>query len=360
MKYIQDIYSIVKQIAETVNTQTLQLVTQNLSKQIQLVQTNQASALQQTNAIIDKIISLVSSVNSTLWTADHEYVAEKLEISNLVGEKGRRYFEDVKRQLQTSPASAPSIIQALITEINKLRTKPTQFLTLLQPFELSSNIQIISETEGVIEITFDGAVAIDDFKEAKTQMNDWFLIIEGYARLLDVRREDFEIISISKSSPAKFRIKTTLKNAALFISVISGLLLIEKTVLENRLMIEKLKQNNLVPDIEIQQRFIEDAEKHIDEKIKEGIDNMVKQKLVEYKIEEGNGDIKNNLSKGIENQYNFIISGGNVTIHVIDGQMSKQIDALEKTKEELTQIKQAYEDQKAITTGEQTNNDGNQ
>ncbi len=59
-----------------------------------------------------------------------------------------------------------------------------------------------------------------------------------------------------------------------------------------------------------------------------------------------------NLSKSIENQYNFIINGGNVNIQVIDGQIRKQVDVLEKTKEELKQIKEAYEDQKVITTGE--------
>jgi len=352
MRQIQDIYSVVNQISEAVNAQTIQAEVQNLTKLRQTFQANQQTAIPQAMTAIDKIISLVTKVNSALWTADHEYVADKLEIGNLIGEKGRRYFEDIKKQLQTNPASGTNILQTVIAEINKLRTKPTQFLTLLQPFELSSNIKLINETEGIIEITFDGNVAIDDFKEAKVQMNDWFLIIEGYARLLDVRREDFEIISITKSSPAKFKIKTSIKNATLVLGIVSSLLLIEKTVLENRLMIEKLKQNNLVPDTEIQKRFIEDAEKHIEEKIKDGIDKLVEQKIKEHNVQEGNGDIKNNLSKGIENQYNFIINGGNVNIHVIDGQISKQVDALEKTKEELKQIKQAYEDQKAITTGE--------
>lgn len=360
MKQIQDIYSVVTQISEVVNAQTIQAEVQTLTKLRQTFQANQQNALPQAITAIDKIISLITKINSALWTADHEYVAEKLEIGNLLGERGRHYFEDIKKQLQTNPTAGTNILQTVITEINKLRTKPTQFLTLLQPFELRSNIKLINETEGIIEITFDGNVAIDDFKEAKDQMNDWFLIIEGYAKLLDVRREDFEIISITKSSPAKFKIKTTIKNAALVLGIVSSLLLIEKTVLENRLMIEKLKQNNLVPNTEIQKRFIEDAEKHIDEKIKDGIDKLVEQKLKEHNVQDGNGDIKNNLSKGIENQYNFIINGGNVNIHVIDGQISKQVDALEKTKEELKQIKQAYEDQKAITTGEAKDSTNNE
>lgn len=353
MRQIQDIFSVVNQISESFNSQTLQVESQNIAKIRQTFQANPQNALSHAIVEIDKIISLVTKIDTSLWTADHEYVADKLEIGNLIGEKGRRYFEDIKKQLQSNPAVGTTLLQTVTTEINKLRTKPTQFINLLQPFELNSNINKLTAEEGIVEIIFDGDVAIDDFKEAKTQMNDWFLIIEGYARLLDVRREDFEIISITKSSPAKFKLKTTLKNATLVLAVVSSLLLIEKTVLENRLMIEKLKQNNLVPDKEIQQRFIEDAEKHIDEKIKDGIDKLVEQKIKEHNVQEGNGDIKNNLSKGIENQYNFIINGGNVNIHVIDTQINKQVIVLEKTKDELKQIKQAYEDQKAITTSEQ-------
>ena len=179
MKQIQDIYSVVSQISETINAQTIQAEVQTLTKIRQAFQANQQNALPQAIAAIDKIISFVTKINSAIWTADHEYVADKLEIGHLLGEKGRRYFEDIKLQLQTTPTAGTSILQTVITEINKLRTKPTQFLTLLKPFELSSNINLINETEGIIEITFDGNVAISDFKEAKVQMNDWFLIISS-------------------------------------------------------------------------------------------------------------------------------------------------------------------------------------
>ncbi len=67
-------------------------------------------------------------------------------------------------------------------------------------------------------------------------MNDWFLIIEGYARLLDVRREDFyEIKSVLQRVPAKFKIKTNIKNVKALVlgyCYSFSLLLIEKTVLE--------------------------------------------------------------------------------------------------------------------------------
>ncbi|MBK8586675.1 MAG: hypothetical protein IPN88_15115 [Bacteroidetes bacterium] len=87
MKQIQDIYSVVSQISETINAQTIQAEVQTLTKIRQAFQANQQNALPQAIAAIDKIISFVTKINSAIWTADHEYVADKLEIGHLLGEK---------------------------------------------------------------------------------------------------------------------------------------------------------------------------------------------------------------------------------------------------------------------------------
>lgn len=366
MKEVQDIYSVLAELELIINNQTLQTEIQNLTRlrtsfqqtvtvrPVPNIQT-QGAALTQINNSIDNIIVIVSGINTSLWNAEHENIIEKLGISDFIGENGRKHFENVKTQIQsnlTNPTFISSLIQSTIQELNSLRTKPVQFLNLLKTFDLKSNIEILDENEGIIEIVFDGNVAIDDFKEAKDQMQDWFLIIEGYARLLGVTREDFEIIGISKNSPTKFKIKTTLKNTALVISIITSVLLIEKTVLENKLMIEQLKHNNLVSDPEFQRSFIENAEKHIDDKIQAGINLIVEQKIDEYKIEKNNGDIEANLKKGIQNQYNFVVNGGTVNVQVIEGELKKEVVSLENTKEEIKRIRSAYENQKILTTGE--------
>lgn len=353
MKQIENVYSVVKQITQVINMPELQIEVQNLSRLRQPV-INQQS-VPQLVATLDRIIQIVGKIDTTMWSDDHRYIAEKLGLMDLIGERGRRYFENIKNNVLSSNQVDINIISNITNQINQLRTKPTQLLSLLGNFEIESNIDTLKPDEGVVEIVFDGGVAIDDFKEAKDQMSDWFIIIEGYARLLGVSREEFEIINISKNSPTKFKIKTSLTNAGLFLGIVTSLLVIEKTYLENKLTIEKLKSTELVPDNKAQIIFIQTAEKHMDEKIKKEIEDLVDEKIKEFKIPEGNGDIKNNLAKGIENQYNFMINGGTVNIHVIDEKMKKDVDTLEKAKEEIKLIKTAYENQKAIPNSQDKN-----
>jgi hypothetical protein len=354
MIQLSDIFAVAKQVNDSLTSSNLQAEIQNLTRTRPIVQQGKENGLQQVNAVIDKLIGIVTSVNIGPWTTNQEEVLQKLEISNLVGENGRKFLNDLKTQIKTNIANAPAIIQGAVQELNKLRTKPTQVFTLLQPFSITETVSMLSDNEGVIEIVFDGDVAIDDFTEAKEQMEDWFIIIEGYARLLGVRREDFEIISISKSSPSKFKIKTTLKNVTLVLGIVSAVLLIEKTVLENKLMIEKLRQTPIISDSTFHKQYIDKATEEIQSKVTEGIDKIVDEKIKEHEVPEGNGDIKTVLSKGIQYQYNFIINGGNVNIHVINGQVQQQVDSLEKSKVELKLIKENYENQKALN---ENNND---
>lgn len=360
MIQINDIYSVVSQINQQITSQGLQAEIQNLNRFRQSMQTNPNAILQQVYTCIDKITKILSSINTDLWTSEQLDALERLGINKLIGRNATNYLESIKYQIQSNPALGSNLIQNIQAELNQVITKPTQLYSLLQPFGIKPTVQEFNSDEGIIEITFDGKVAIDDFKEAKEQMNDWFIIIEGYSRLLGVTREEFEIISMSKNSPSKFKIKTTIKNVSLVLGVVASLLLIEKTYLENRLMIEKLKQTSLIPDSLKQKELIEEAENHLSEKIKKDLDQLVDKTLKEHNIQEGNGDIQNNFSKGIENQYNFIVSGGNVNIQVIDEKVKQQIDTLQKTKNEIKQIKDAYENQKALNSPNQdsTNTEG--
>ena len=360
MNEIQNIINVLTDINQVVSNQNFQIEIQKLTQFRSSVQQTVQNNFQNQNSIISQIeISLnninqmLQKINLTSTNLDFELIIEKLGFSNLLGEKGSKYFEDLKSQIRNNPNSIQNYIQNTNVELNNLRTKTTQFFNLVKPFEITSNIKSLNKDEGIIEIVFDGGVSIDDFKEAKDQMNDWFLIIEGYARLLGVTREDFEIINISKNSPVNFKIKTTLKNTTLFLSIITSVLLIEKTVLENKLMIEQLKHNNLVPDSEIQRTFIETAEKNIDSKIEAGINSIVSNKLKEYKIDKNNGDIETNFKKGVQNQYNFVVNGGTVSVNVINGEVKKEIEILENTKKDIKQIKEAYENQKSLMSGEE-------
>lgn len=350
MKEIFDIYSVVKEICHTLNIDALTIHIQNIDRLQDAMRNSQNAGSEPARQVVNGIISEIKKVNTALWTADHFEVAERLEIGNLIGKKGEQYFSSINSSLISNPKGWSGVLSTIKNDLTRLKTKPFQLLSLLEPFKLESTIEVLDENTGIIEITFDGKVSIEDFKEAKDQMADWFLIIEGYAKLLNTTREDFEIFSITKSSPTKIKVKTTLTNVSLFLSIAVSLVTIEKTFLDRKMLIETLKEQEVTTDPNIQKKFLEDAEKKFTEKVDKEINKVVDQKIKEYKVPDGNGDIRNNFSKGVHNQYNFINNGGSINIHIINGQMKEQVDSLEKTKEEVKKMKQGYENQKALTS----------
>ena len=350
MKNIQDIFSVAKEIELISNNATLIAEIQNLNR----TRTTVGQMVPQNNysTSIDNIKKILITVDTNLWTSEHWDIAKIFGVDNLLGTAGSQYLDKIKVSLVNNPSNRSSLIMSLVTELSNLRTKPKQLVSLLNDFEIKPNIEKISEEEGIIEITFEGNVEIEDFKEAKDNMNDWFLIIEGYARLLDIPRQEFVIINISKNSPTKFKLKTSLKNVALVLGVVTSLIAIQRSYLDNQLLLEKLKQTTLSPDTEGQKQFIDTAEQHIKKEIDSKIETLVDEKLREYEIAENNGDIKTSLRKGIENQYNFINNGGNINIYITNGELKPQVEKLQNTKDEIKNIRNAYEYQKSISSGD--------
>jgi hypothetical protein len=351
MKNIQDIYTVTKAIDEVVSNPALLTEIQNLTR-VRASIANQTVPTTVNATNINNIQKILSTIDTGLWTNEHWEVAKIMGIDKLLGDKGTRYFNQIKAEFISNPANKSTIITQLTTELNIIRTKPKQFFNLLNDFEINTNIETISEEEGIIEITFEGKVEIEDFKEAKDQMNDWFLIIEGYSRLLNVPRQEFEIINISKNSPTTIKLKTSLKNVTLVLGVVTSLLVIQRSYLDNQLLIEKLRKTTLSPDAEEQRQFVENAEKHIKTEIDAKIEYLVDKKLSEHDVQNNAGDIKTVLSKGIENQYNFINNGGNINVYITNGDLKPQIEKLQNTKEEIKNIRTAYENQKSINSGD--------
>lgn len=350
MNEISDIYSVLKEISKTIKVDDINSFILEIDRIREATPNSTNTGTEAIRLLLNRITSQTKKVNTALWTADHYDVADRLEIGDLIGEKGENHFSSLNETLAANPRIWPSVLNKIKNDLTRLKTKPFMLLSLLEPFKLESSIEVLDENTGIIEITFDGKVAIDDFKEAKEQMSDWFLIIEGYAKLLNTTREDFEIFSITKSSPAKIKVKTTLTNVSLFLSIAVSLVTIEKTYLDRKMLIENLKEHDITSDQTIKEKFLEDAEKKFTEMVNQEINKVVDQKIKECKVPDGNGDIKNNFSKGVHNQYNFINNGGSINIQVINGQLKEQVDSLEKTKDEVRKIKQAFENQKALTS----------
>lgn len=217
----------------------------------------------------------------------------------------------------------------------------------------------IADGEAVIEIVFENDTEIEDIESAKKQINDWFIILSGYAQSLNVSKSDFEIISIVKSSPTRIRIKSTVKNTMLVLSITSSLLAIDKVMLERKLMMEKIRTVSYVTDKQLQDRFIEEAEKSLKESIDKEIDGIVDRKLKDLKLEtKKKNELKSTLETSVNKQYQFIVNGGNVNFYINNAEGQEIVNQIERIKNETNQIRTSeMETQKLLKNTDQIRKD---
>lgn len=333
MKQIDNIYSISKELVAI--TESLRPEIQSLKVLKDQPPTNET--IVKLSSTIDRIKSLMSSIDISMWMPDHFYVTDKLGITKLLGKDGEKHFNHLKSLIQGNSQLRTRNIKIIIDELLPILDKPQKFIEILESFDPEFNIEPLNENEGIIEIIFDNKAGIDDFKKAKEQMNDWFLIIEGYARILNVTREDFEIISISKNSPTKFKVKTGLKNATLILSVMSALVVLQKEILEKEILVKKLEQIELDDKDarESQKTFIktliEANQKTTDEKVQE----IVQEKLKEQQITDHDGDIKNSFAKSVHTQNIFISNGGDINVYLLDENAQTMVKKINAIKDEI-------------------------
>jgi hypothetical protein len=237
-----------------------------------------------------------------------------------------------------NPQQLLDIARTTAYRITNLTNMVNSFYENLKNFSIS--VSQSSENTAIIEIIYKGKARIENFSEAKDEMDDWFVIMEGYARHLGVQSSEFEIIEISKNSPAKFKIKSALKNAQLIISVLTGLYILEAKIQSDIYHFEQLK-NSSASSV-IPQEMLETIQKHFDSSIEKGIDKMIEEKF------KNKSPDQNALRKSIERQYKFINNGGEVNVYINEGENNGSKELLE-AKQQLQQIKNQLAGQQLIS-----------
>lgn len=215
--------------------------------------------------------------------------------------------------------------------------------------------QEVSINMGIIEVEFIGKTDIDNISSAKKQIENWYLILDGYARLLKINRDEFVFSSITKESPTTIIIIATLGAVSLVLGIISDLITLEKRNIEDSAFLDQLKGKNYIRK-HFGKEVIDNMDSILTKQIEECIEKIVDSKLEAYKIDvkNGEGDIKASLYKAVENQYKFLVNGGNVNFIIDHSEELKQtVLKLEINKSELVKLKQGKET-KSITDSTET------
>lgn len=350
MEQIKEYFEIIDKLRTLYQSDTiLQSEITNLSQQTAVFrnQRNTVRILSILNPILDRIQNRIEQVDLIPLTTVQEKILDVYGFSKILGKNFKNYRELIVNNILNEPVTAQIQIQQLTTEINNLRTKPAKILAQIQPISSIEIKPTLKKNEGIIEVTFVEGVSIDNFADAKTLMSDWFLIVDGYSRVLGIQKTDFEIISITKASPTKIKIKSIATGTALALSIVTGLLQLEQRIVGNKVIIEQIRQNPIAQDSA--KVYIKDIEKSMKDEIAKEIERLVEEKVKEHKIADRNGDIKTSLKKGIEKQYNFIVNGGEINIYL--GESAKntpEIATLENTKKDIKELKEKYNNLKKI------------
>lgn len=245
-------------------------------------------------------------------------------------------------QLQSEATSPPA--QGAAAQIQRRRTqlqrdftgfanRISQARAALHPFSIEA--PEVGSADGIVEIIFKGDASLNDFGVAHKRMADWYRILQGYARALECAPEDFQIVSMEMHSPAKWKIRTKLEYAKLFLEVVTALVAIELGILQSKVLLEQLKSMPMTSP-EVHETFVKDAESRSTLKAQEDIDTVVTNAL--NRMGRNTPEVKSFFLRGVQTQYQFNVSGGEVNVYLPENTEGDQGVKLAQAKQEVQQL----------------------
>jgi len=291
------------------------------------------------------------------------YMLEDLDLENLkrlgihgiIGLNSDKFFADVTNLQNTE--SILNAIRTLTNAISSVRYAAGVIYSSISGFDENISLRkTLTDDEGIIEIVFNYGVEINDFSQAKSQIDHWHLIIEGYARLLNISQDEFQIVGMSKNSPSKFKIKTKKMYVKIVLAVIAAIVVMHKDYLENEILIKRMSRTDLLNE-DMQTQMKKMAEEALEKQLDEKFNSLVDKKIAEHNIrKEDIDETKVFFKRSIKNQFNFVLNGGEVNIKLIDSESQDEIQFIEKTNIEIKNIEATSRRQAFITEGN-VNND---
>jgi hypothetical protein len=216
-----------------------------------------------------------------------------------------------------------------------------------KPFSIES--PEVAAEDGIVEIVFKGDASLNDFGVAHKRMVEWYRILQGYARVLGCAPEDFQIVSMEMHSPAKWKIRTKLEYAKLFLEVVAALVAIELGIIQSKVLLEQLKSMPMTSP-EVHENFVKDAENRAASKTKEDIDTVVTNVL--NGMGRNTPEVKTFFLRGVETQYQFNVSGGEVNVYLPENIGGEKGEELARSKREVQKLRAKIEELQ-LTSGPQ-------
>jgi hypothetical protein len=294
--------------------------------------TTTAVAITQTGAI--QAFDSLRQLMSPLFNA----TAEEKEV--LVGFGVMEYstevaYERMKDRARESQVQAEAEWSRVSGDLKNFLIKLNALFAGLNQFAFGA-IDIPDGT-AELEVIFDQDASIDDVVGAKEWFSKWYHIVDGYARFLGKSKEDFIFVSLNKASPTKLRIRAALTDVGIIMTILGVLLQIQERFIHKEVVIEQLKATPLVsPEEDAQHiRKAEEALHAEEEKeVKRAAEDQLKLRNI------SDSEVQVFFTKGVENQYNFIVSGGTVNVLLPNSATPDQVKALDAYNSEKRSVRE--------------------
>ena len=359
---LEDLNFVVRQIEKFIEDEGLREELKSSELRLNEVKkgTYTQSQLKKVLAYNNILIKKIQLFETILWSDQEVSLLDKLGFENLFGSQSKEFLSSRYSIHYIDGAKLIRDIETINEELRK-GIKMLEISTNLfdQLGLIEEEVTPQDDDFGIVEIIFDNNVSIDNFDDARSQMKSWYLIIEGYSRLLNIPREEFVIVGFSKNSPTKIKVQVKIDVAEIIAAVGNFVLGAYGMYLTTVKSIDALESSVFISN-EVKVQMVDVARKDLDAGIKthiqEIVDKEIDNRLKDRKDKE---EVRVALTKGLTQQFNFTQHGGSINLYVGGNEQSDEIKQFEKTKQEIQLLERGVSKQKLIedTMSEDDEND---
>lgn len=290
------------------------------------------------------VLNVIQRIMSPLYSASDE---QRRILHSLGGAQfaDESFYSSLYEKLEGEEPVA-SIWQALHSQLSGFSQKVNHLYVGLRNVPEEETAISIDSCE--IEVVFQYGASIDNIVEARRQFSRWYQIIEGYARLKSIAKEDYSFIAITKASPTRLRIRVPKDQLAVWLAILTGLFAIEERLIGKKVLIEQIRSISLTEE-KRQSEFVDEAERDLKREAEDSVKKLAEDVIGKEKAEpEAHGF----MVKSVENQYVFISNGGTINVTLPSGENRLEYQMLQDF-ERMKQRLQETERRLEIMRGEQ-------
>lgn len=264
-------------------------------------------------------------------------VLEDLDTADLVGKRGRQWLNKKVRATTYDPATTYQTIQQAAQRIAEAKRKLVEFKSSSGLIGIKSEIELDGSAPYVINVIFQGQVAIDNVRDWKKTATDWELIISGVAGVVGEKPEDVKVVGTSNGSII-FSLSASALVTKILATISKHIASVANDYLDFQLKREQLQQSRMMTSV-----IRDDLSRQESERRSTGKAEIID--AVKKLVPNASPESLTKLGKAVDTQISFSERGGEVdfvTPSTIDEAEADYDADLANTVDEIRKLIEEY------------------